>query len=137
MNAHLFPLPQKVHCRQKKTKNFLCLLHSFQQKNLQLRLHKGSDFPFLCVAVFLCVCVWLFGLAGGEKAAGVVLSGPDLLFTLFSSRSKEGADLPNTKSEIIVQHLQSDSLNFFFFFFLHKVVKICHAAHLAFFPGGK
>ncbi len=76
----------------------------------------GSDFPFLCVAVFFCVCVWLFGLAGGERAAGVELSGPDLVFTLFSSWSKGGSDLPNTKSEIIVHHLQSDRMNVLFFF---------------------
>lgn len=78
-----------------QTEKKLCMPTSFisgkkNKKKLQLRLHKGSDFPFLCVAVFLCVCVWLFGLAGGERAAGAVLSGPDSLLAVFSRR----ADLP-------------------------------------------
>lgn len=57
--------------------------------------------------------MWQFGLAGGGKAAGVVLSGPDSLCPhhfFFFSRSKGGADLPQYKSEIIVQRLQSDDV---------------------------
>lgn len=46
--------------------------------------------------------MWLFGLAGEERAAGAVFYAPDSLLTLFSSRSKEGAYAPNPKSEIIV-----------------------------------
>lgn len=49
--------------------------------------------------------MWLFGLAGGVRATGAVLYGTDSeLFTLFSRRSKEEADVPNTKLEIMVQH---------------------------------
>lgn len=68
------------------------------------------------MAVFLCVCVWLFGLAGGERAAGVVPFWARLtLHPLFLVGVKGGADLPITKSEIIVQHMQSDSLELFLF----------------------
>lgn len=97
----------------KKETSFASFIHFRNKKKLQLRLHKGSDFPFLCVALFLCVCVWLFGLAGGEMAAGVV---PFFALHPFSSKSKGGTDIPSTESEIMVQKRKSDKLNFLIFF---------------------
>lgn len=67
-----------VHCRQKPPAlAFLpfSFLGKKGGKKLQLGLHRGSDFPFLRVAL-KHTAYFLFGLAAGSRAMATALSEP-------------------------------------------------------------